>query len=98
MLEVRDVVRYLRLAVLACHPRRADARLDLRSTLGDRIEIEPRECLRRDDQARAVVERREPLHEPARELRVAMRDDPQLARKAVGRADRVIAGRSPYVE
>ena len=59
LLEVRDVVLDLGLAVLARHPRRAHARRRVLPALAHRIEVEARQRLRRDDQSRAVVESRE---------------------------------------
>src|SRR5258708_2202509 len=73
-------------AVLARHPRRADA------LVHPRVEVEARQALGRHDQPARVRNRLEMPHEPPRQLAVPVAHDPDLAHGRSGLAQRVIAG------
>src|SRR5207245_11407171 len=76
--EILDVVDDLVLAVFACHPARADRTRG--AVLFEWIvEIEATQRLRRENEARAVVQRLQRVREWSGELSVAVTRDPDLA-------------------
>src|SRR3954471_16061474 len=83
--EIAYVVANLRVAELARHPRGTNTWCFLVAALRQRIQVVAVQRLGRDDQPRAIIDRREVPDKSRGKLAKAVADEPELARKAVHR-------------